>query len=135
MSGSSRRRALPWPSAGAPLPGARRDAVPGRVRAVWSANACGALWGLKHALGRLDLPGARLELVTARGFSQDAAGKAALARLAGVIRLEARGVGIVLVLPPAVETEVRVDRLGTESQAHLLLCCLLHCVPLKGSPA
>lgn len=97
-------------AAGVAMPEPLRDADPGHVRAVWNANYFGALWVLKHALGRLNaggriyLLGARPELVTARGFSQYAASKAALARAAEVARLEARGVGITLVLPPAVET-------------------------------
>ncbi|WP_119674168.1 SDR family NAD(P)-dependent oxidoreductase [Deinococcus sp. RM] len=97
-------------AAGAALPEPLKDADPGHVRAVWNANYFGALWTLKHGLGRLNaggrvyLLGARPELVTARGFSQYAASKAALARAAEVARLEHRGVGITLVLPPAVET-------------------------------
>ncbi|GAA5438702.1 SDR family NAD(P)-dependent oxidoreductase [Deinococcus caeni] len=97
-------------AAGAALPEPLRDADPGHVRAVWNANYFGALWVLKHGLGRLApggrvyLLGARPELVTARGFSQYAASKVALARAAEVARLEHRGVGITLVLPPAVET-------------------------------
>lgn len=97
-------------AAGAALPEPLKDADPGHVRAVWNANYFGALWTLKHGLGRLNaggrvyLLGARPELVTARGFSQYAASKAALARAVEVARLEHRGVGITLVLPPAVET-------------------------------
>ncbi|PNY82898.1 short-chain dehydrogenase [Deinococcus koreensis] len=97
-------------AAGVALPEPLKDADPGHVRAVWNANYFGALWVLKHGLGRMNaggriyLLGARPELVTARGFSQYAASKAALARAAEVARLEARGVGIVLVLPPAVDT-------------------------------
>jgi NAD(P)-dependent dehydrogenase (short-subunit alcohol dehydrogenase family) len=97
-------------AAGAALPGPLAEADPAVVRAVWNANYFGALWVLKHGLGRLApagrvyLLGARPELVTARGFSQYAASKAALARMAEVARLETRGVGVTLVLPPAVDT-------------------------------
>ncbi len=97
-------------AAGAAHPEPLRDADPTHVRGVWNANYFGALWAMKHGLGRLApggrvyLLGARPELVTARGFSQYAASKAALARAAEVARLEHRGVGITLVLPPAVET-------------------------------
>ncbi len=97
-------------AAGAALPGPLKEADPGHVRAVWNANYFGALWVLKHGLGRMApggrvyLLGARPELVTARGFSQYAASKAALARAAEVARLETRGVDITLVLPPAVDT-------------------------------
>ncbi|WP_189067967.1 SDR family NAD(P)-dependent oxidoreductase [Deinococcus radiotolerans] len=97
-------------AAGAAHPEPLRDADPTHVRAVWNANYFGALWTLKYGLGRLApggrvyLLGARPELVTARGFSQYAASKAALARAAEVARLEHRGVGLTLVLPPAVET-------------------------------
>lgn len=97
-------------AAGAALPEPLRDADPTHVRAVWNANYFGALWAMKHGLGRLApggrvyLLGARPELVTARGFSQYAASKAALARAAEVTRLEHRGVGLTLVLPPAVDT-------------------------------
>ncbi|GGL86093.1 short-chain dehydrogenase [Deinococcus aerolatus] len=95
---------------GAALPEPLKDADPGRVRAVWNANYFGALWVLKHGLGRMNrggrvyLLGARPELVTARGFSQYAASKAALARAAEIARLETRGVTVALVLPPAVDT-------------------------------
>lgn len=97
-------------AAGAALPEPLKDADPGRVRAVWNANYFGALWVLKHGLsrmnrgGRVYLLGARPELVTARGFSQYAASKAALARAAEIARLETRGVTVALVLPPAVDT-------------------------------
>ena len=97
-------------AAGAALPEPLKDADPGKVRAVWNANYFGALWVLKHGLGRMNkggrvyLLGARPELVTARGFSQYAASKAALARAAEIARLEARGVTVALVLPPAVDT-------------------------------
>ncbi|GGL96490.1 SDR family NAD(P)-dependent oxidoreductase [Deinococcus aerophilus] len=97
-------------AAGMALPEPLKDADPRHVRAVWNANYFGALWVLKYGLGRmapggrLYVLGARPELVTARGFSQYAASKAALARAAEVARLEARGVGITLVLPPAVDT-------------------------------
>lgn len=97
-------------AAGAAWPAPLAESDPAVVRAVWNANYFGALWVLKHGLarlapaGRVYLLGARPELVTARGFSQYAASKAALARLAEVARLEARGVGVTLVLPPAVET-------------------------------
>ncbi|WP_189057217.1 SDR family NAD(P)-dependent oxidoreductase [Deinococcus daejeonensis] len=121
-------------AAGAALPEPLKDADPGHVRAVWNANYFGALWTLKHGLGRLNaggrvyLLGARPELVTARGFSQYAASKAALARAAEVARLEHRGVGITLVLPPAVETGLwaqvgRVPRgaLGPDAVARALV--------------
>ncbi|SEJ05095.1 Short-chain dehydrogenase [Deinococcus reticulitermitis] len=97
-------------AAGAALPGALAEADPAQVRQVWNANYFGALWTLKHGLGRLGaggrvyLIGARPELVTARGFSQYAASKAALAALVSVTRLEARRMGLILVLPPAVDT-------------------------------
>ncbi|GHF41532.1 NAD(P)-dependent dehydrogenase (short-subunit alcohol dehydrogenase family) [Deinococcus metalli] len=97
-------------AAGVALPEPLHDADPAKVRAVWNANYFGALWVLKHGLGRLNaggrvyLLGARPDLVTARGFSQYAASKAALARAAEIARLEARGAGITLVLPPAVNT-------------------------------
>jgi len=97
-------------AAGAALPGPLAGADAAQVRAVWNANYFGALWVLKHGLermgpgGRIYLLGARTELVTARGFSQYAASKGALARLAEVTRLEARGVDLTLVLPPAVDT-------------------------------
>lgn len=73
-------------AAGAALPGPVQQADPAAVRAVWNANYFGALWVLKHGLGRLTpggrvyLLGARPDLVTARGFSQYAASKAALSR-------------------------------------------------------
>lgn len=97
-------------AAGAAHPQPLKTAQAAEVRAVCNANYFGALWALKHGLprlqpgGRVYLLGARPELVTARGFSQYAASKAALARLAEVTRLEARGVGVTLVLPPAVDT-------------------------------
>jgi NADP-dependent 3-hydroxy acid dehydrogenase YdfG len=97
-------------AAGAALPETLKAADPARVRAVWNANYFGALWVLKHGLermnsgGRVYLLGARPELVTARGFSQYAASKAALARAAEIARLEVRGVTVTLVLPPAVDT-------------------------------
>lgn len=97
-------------AAGAVRPGPLTETDPAAVRDVWNANYFGALWVLKHGLGRMNpggrvyLLGARPELVTARGFSQYAASKAALSRAAEVARLEARGVGITLVLPPAVDT-------------------------------
>lgn len=97
-------------AAGAARPGPLMEADPAQVRQVWNANYFGALWTLKHGLGRLRaggrvyLLGARPELVTARGFSQYAASKAALAALVSVTRLEARGAGLTLVLPPAVDT-------------------------------
>ncbi|GGO39496.1 SDR family NAD(P)-dependent oxidoreductase [Deinococcus humi] len=97
-------------AAGAAMPEPLKAADPAKVRAVWNANYFGALWVLKHGLerlntgGRVYLLGARPELVTARGFSQYAASKAALARAAEIARLEARGVTVTLVLPPAVDT-------------------------------
>lgn len=97
-------------AAGAALPGPLATADPAHVRAVWNANYFGALWTLKHGLGRLNtggrvyLLGARPELVTARGFSQYAASKAALASAAQIARLEHRQAGVTLVLPPAVDT-------------------------------
>ncbi|WP_034386899.1 SDR family NAD(P)-dependent oxidoreductase [Deinococcus sp. YIM 77859] len=97
-------------AAGAALPGLLQEADPAPVRAVWHANYFGALWVLKHGLGRLKpggrvyLLGARPELVTARGFSQYAASKAALKSAVEIARLEAREVNITLVLPPAVNT-------------------------------
>lgn len=97
-------------AAGAAHPQLLKTAQAADVRAVWNANYFGALWALKHGLpklqagGRVYLIGARPELVTVRGFSQYAASKAALARLAEIARLEARGVGLTLVLPPAVDT-------------------------------
>lgn len=121
-------------AAGAALPEPLREADPRHVRGVWNANYFGALWAMKHGLGRLApggrvyLLGARPELVTARGFSQYAASKAALARAAEVARLEHRGVGITLVLPPAVETGLwaqvgRVPRgaLGPDAVARALV--------------
>ncbi|MHA0041778.1 SDR family NAD(P)-dependent oxidoreductase [Deinococcus sp. PEB2-63] len=121
-------------AAGAAHPEPLRDADPTHVRGVWNANYFGALWAMKHGLGRLApggrvyLLGARPELVTARGFSQYAASKAALARAAEVARLEHRGVGITLVLPPAVETGLwaqvgRVPRgaLGPDAVARALV--------------
>ncbi|WP_221089425.1 SDR family NAD(P)-dependent oxidoreductase [Deinococcus aquaedulcis] len=97
-------------AAGAAHPEPLAGADPAQVRAVWNANYFGALWVLKHGLGRLHpggrvyLLGARPELVTARGFTQYAASKAALARAADIARLEHRGLGLTLVLPPAVDT-------------------------------
>ena len=80
------------------------------VRQVWNANYFGVIWTLKYGLpklasgGRLYVVGAREDLTTARGFSQYAASKAALARLITIARLEARGKMLTLVLPPAVDT-------------------------------
>ncbi|MBB5236169.1 SDR family NAD(P)-dependent oxidoreductase [Deinococcus budaensis] len=97
-------------AAGAVRPAPLAEVGAAAAREVWNANYFGALWVLKHGLGRLNaggrvyLLGARPELVTARGFSQYAASKAALRGAAEVARLEARGVGITLVLPPAVDT-------------------------------
>lgn len=99
-------------AAGVALPEPLKDADPAKVRAVWNANYFGALWVMKHGLSRLNaggrvyLLGARPELVTARGFTQYAASKAALATAVGIARLEARGTGITLVLPPAVDTNL-----------------------------
>jgi NAD(P)-dependent dehydrogenase (short-subunit alcohol dehydrogenase family) len=75
---------------------------------IWTANYFGALWALRSGLprlvpgGRAYLFGARPELIAARGFSQYAASKAALASLAKVAALERHPV--CLVLPPAVGT-------------------------------
>ncbi len=80
------------------------------VRRIWNANYFGVMWTLKYGLprlvsgGRLYVIGAREELVTARGFSQYAASKAAAARLLEIARLEARQQTLTLVLPPAVDT-------------------------------
>ncbi|MVN87330.1 SDR family NAD(P)-dependent oxidoreductase [Deinococcus sp. HMF7620] len=99
-------------AAGAARPGPLAEADPAQVRAVWNANYFGALWVLKHGLrhlntgGRVYLLGARPELITARGFAQYAASKAALARAADVSRLEHRSLGFTLVLPSAVDTEL-----------------------------
>ena len=97
-------------AAGAALPEPLSGATPEAARRVWNANYFGALWVLKYGLpklmegGRMYFIGARPELVTARGFSQYAASKAALSRLLEVARLEARGKTLTLVLPPAVDT-------------------------------
>lgn len=97
-------------AAGAAWPHPLAEAKAAQVRQVWNANYFGALWVLKHGLprlapgGRVYLLGARPELVTARGFSQYAASKAALARAAEIARLETRGLALTLVLPPAVDT-------------------------------
>ncbi|WP_425146895.1 SDR family NAD(P)-dependent oxidoreductase [Deinococcus sp.] len=97
-------------AAGSAYPEALGAATPDAVRKVWNANYFGALWVLKYGLpklaegGRMYFIGARPELVTARGFSQYAASKAALARLLEVARIEARGKTLTLVLPPAVDT-------------------------------
>ncbi|MFC3832789.1 MULTISPECIES: SDR family NAD(P)-dependent oxidoreductase [Deinococcus] len=97
-------------AAGVALPEPLKDADPAKVRAVWNANYFGGLWVLKHGLprlnacGRVYVLGARPELVTARGFTQYAASKAAVATAVGIARLEARSVGLTLVLPPAVDT-------------------------------
>lgn len=99
-------------AAGAAFPQALKDADAANVRAVWNANYFGALWVLKHGLsrvsplGRVYLLGARPELVTFPRFSQYAASKAALHRAAEIARQEARSVGITLVLPGAVNTEL-----------------------------
>ena len=97
-------------AAGAAWPHPLAEAKAEQVRQVWNANYFGALWVLKYGLprlapgGRVYLIGARPELVTARGFSQYAASKAALARAAEIARLETRGLALTLVLPPAVDT-------------------------------
>lgn len=97
-------------AAGAALPQPLAESEAAQVRAVWNANYFGALWTLKYGLpllssgGRVYLLGARPEYAAARGFSQYAASKAALAALAGVTRLERRGLSVTLVLPPAVAT-------------------------------
>lgn len=97
-------------AAGSAYPEPLNAATPEAVRSVWNANYFGALWVLKYGLpaladgGRMYFVGARPELVTARGFSQYAASKMALAKLLEVARIEARGKTLTLVLPPAVET-------------------------------
>jgi len=97
-------------AAGSAYPEPLNAATPEAVRSVWNANYFGALWTLKYGLaalaegGRMYFIGARPELVTARGFSQYAASKGALAKLLEVARIEARGKVLTLVLPPAVET-------------------------------
>ncbi|UQN05209.1 SDR family NAD(P)-dependent oxidoreductase [Deinococcus sp. QL22] len=100
-------------AAGAALPQPLADLDAAQVRAVWNANYFGAVWTLKYALpklmegGRMYLIGARPELVTAKGFSQYAASKAALAQAVTIARLELpRGTqkALTLVLPPAVDT-------------------------------
>ncbi|WP_216319436.1 SDR family NAD(P)-dependent oxidoreductase [Deinococcus aestuarii] len=97
-------------AAGAALPHPLAEADAAKVRAVWNANYFGVLWTLKYGLprlapgGRLYVIGARPELVTARGFSQYAASKAAVARALDIARLETRGKTLTLVLPPAVDT-------------------------------
>ena len=97
-------------AAGSAYPEPLAGATPEAVRKIWNANYFGALGVLKYGLptmaegGRLYFIGARPELVTARGFSQYAASKAALARMLEVARLEARGRTLTLVLPPAVDT-------------------------------
>jgi len=74
-------------AAGTALPEPVQGATPDAVRRVWNANYFGAMWVLKYGLphladgGRMYFVGARPELVTARGFGQYAASKAALARL------------------------------------------------------
>ena len=89
-----------------PLSGAGGEAT----RRVWNANYFGALWTLKYGLGKLApggrayFFGARPALVTARGFAQYAASKAALARALEIARLEHRTLSLTLVLPPAVDT-------------------------------
>lgn len=100
-------------AAGAAMPQPLADLDAAQVRAVWNANYFGAVWTLKYALpklaegGRMYLIGARPELVTAKGFSQYAASKAALAQAVTIARLELpRGTqkALTLVLPPAVDT-------------------------------
>ncbi|WP_102126206.1 SDR family NAD(P)-dependent oxidoreductase [Deinococcus planocerae] len=97
-------------AAGAALPQPLAEADAAKVRSVWNANYFGVLWTLKYGLprlaqgGRLYVIGARPELVTARGFSQYAASKAAVARALEIARLETRGKTLTLVLPPAVDT-------------------------------
>ncbi|GAA4022919.1 SDR family NAD(P)-dependent oxidoreductase [Deinococcus rubellus] len=97
-------------AAGSAHPEALAQAKAENVRQVWNANYFGLLWTLKYGLpklaagGRLYVVGAREDLTTARGFSQYAASKAAVARLLSIARLEARGKMLTLVLPPAVDT-------------------------------
>jgi NAD(P)-dependent dehydrogenase (short-subunit alcohol dehydrogenase family) len=97
-------------AAGSAYPEPLKDTSGDATRKVWNANYFGVVWTLKHGLprlapgGRLYAIGARPELVTARGFGQYAASKAALARLLEVARLEAKGTTLTLVLPPAVDT-------------------------------
>ena len=95
---------------GAAHPQPLAEAQAENVRQVWNANYFGVLWTLKYGLpklaqgGRVYVIGARPEFTGARGFSQYAASKAAVARLLELARLENRGKMITLVLPPAVDT-------------------------------
>jgi NAD(P)-dependent dehydrogenase (short-subunit alcohol dehydrogenase family) len=97
-------------AAGAAHPQPLAEAQAENVRQVWNANYFGVLWTLKYGLpklaqgGRVYVIGARPEFTGARGFSQYAASKAAVARLLELARLENRGKSITLVLPPAVDT-------------------------------
>lgn len=97
-------------AAGSAYPEVLATAKAENVRHVWNANYFGVLWTLKYGLpklaagGRLYVVGAREDLTAARGFSQYAASKAAVARLLTIARLEARGKTLTLVLPPAVDT-------------------------------
>lgn len=99
-------------AAGSAYPEALATAKAENVRHVWNANYFGVLWTLKYGVpklaagGRLYVIGAREDLTTARGFSQYAASKAAVARLLTIARLETRGKTLTLVLPPAVDTEL-----------------------------
>lgn len=83
---------------------------PEATRRTWNANYFGALWTLKYGLpklspgGRAYFIGARSDLVTARGFAQYAASKAALARALDIARLEEKSRKVTLVLPTAVDT-------------------------------
>lgn len=97
-------------AAGAVAPEALRLSSPESTRRVWNANYFGVLWTLKYGLpklapgGRVYVIGARPDLVMARGFSQYAASKAAVARALDIARLEHPDFRFTLVLPPAVAT-------------------------------
>ncbi len=97
-------------AAGAVQPEPLSSATGEATRQVWNANYFGALWTLKYGLpklapgGRAYFLGAQPQLVTARGFAQYAASKAALARALEIARLEHRKADLSLVLPPAVDT-------------------------------
>ncbi|AFZ68602.1 SDR family NAD(P)-dependent oxidoreductase [Deinococcus peraridilitoris] len=97
-------------AAGSVLPEVVAITSPEGTRRTWNANYFGVLWTLKYGLpklsqgGRFYVLGAQAQLVTARGFSQYAASKAAMARLLEVARLEHRQYVLTVVLPPAVQT-------------------------------